>query len=230
MKKLFTLMAVAAIACMAVTANANLLVNGDFEDDTFGIPGFVPGWTTASFWDPGWGTGAPMLEVKTGLGIFGDVGNPFSGTHSLSKDVMGHGNFHVGAYQTFATAPGTMYSVTGGFAGGRQTANDTGWWEVRVANGTTTDPDAAGTVIAKKEAAPGAQEMAFRETFANTFVATDVTSTIFVKWGRAQSADYIFSAGNFDNLVVEVVPEPGSMLALASGLAGMAGLILRKKA
>lgn len=35
---------------------------------------------------------------------------------------------------------------------------------------------------------------------------------------------------NFDNVSVGVVPEPGSLLALAGGLSGFAGLVLRRKA
>lgn len=40
----------------------------------------------------------------------------------------------------------------------------------------------------------------------------------------------IFYNSRFDNVNLTVVPEPGSMLALASGIAGMAGMAFRRRA
>ncbi len=225
---LWVTLSLAAALLVATSASANLLVNGDFEDDNFGIPNWVPGWTIATFWHPGWGTGAPMLDRKTGYSTFTGTGIPFSGNYFLATDTMGHGNFHVGAYQSFNVTPGATYLVTGGFMGGVQASNDNAWWEVKVADGTTTDPDAPGTIIAQKVRPAGEGFFQFREEFSGTFTAGANTATIFLKWGRAQSADYVISAAGFDNLVV--VPEPASILALASGLAGMAGLALRRRA
>ncbi|MEJ5298327.1 MAG: PEP-CTERM sorting domain-containing protein [Armatimonadota bacterium] len=225
---LWVTLSLAAALLVATSASANLLVNGDFEDDNFGIPGWVPGWTIATFWWPGWGSQPPMLDRKTGYSTFTGTGIPFSGNYFLATDIAGHANYHVGAYQTFNVTPGATYLVTGGFMGGVQQSNDTAWWEVKVADGTTTDPDAPGTVIAKKERPAGQGFFQFREEFSGTFTANASTATIFLKWGRAQSADWVISAGGFDNLVV--VPEPASILALASGLAGMAGLALRRRA
>ena len=229
MKKLVLLCAVLAIAG---SAQANLLSNGSFEEDNWGMSGYFPGWTQAVFYfpDPPWGTQAPVLNKIASYGIFVGTGVPFDGSFFAGTDFGGHANFHIGLYQTFATTPGQSYLVSGGFMGGVEDSNDTAWWEVLIANGTTTDPDAAGTVIAKKERAAGAGGFSFRETFGPViFTATESTSTMFLKWGRVQSADYRLEACGFDALSVELVPEPGSLLALASGLAGFAGLALRKR-
>lgn len=47
---LWVTLSLAAALLVATSASANLLVNGDFEDDNFGIPGWVPGWTIQTFW------------------------------------------------------------------------------------------------------------------------------------------------------------------------------------
>lgn len=201
---------VAGLTALAVAmpASANLLTNGSFEDGT-------NGWTTATFWSPGWGTPAPPLESKTSLGTFGGFGGPQDGSHYLAGDVSGHANYHVGAYQTFATVPGQIYTVSGWYAGGVEASNDTGWWEVKIAHGTTSDPDADGVVIAKQERSNG-QYFDFAENFSNTFTAQDTTTTLFLKWGRAESADWKISGAAFDNL--SVVPEPATLALLALGL------------
>lgn len=197
------------VLAVAVPASANLLTNGGFEDGT-------NGWTIATFWWAGWGTGAPVLHTSTGYGTFGGA-SPVEGSYFLGMDNSGHGNFHVGAYQTVNTVPGTTYTVSGWFSGGiEKTTGDTCWWEVRAAHGTTSDPDAAGTIIAKKERAAGGGGMSFQENFSNTFVAEQTTTTLFLKWGRAASADWAIEAAAFDNL--SIVPEPATLALLILGL------------
>lgn len=228
MKKLVLVFALLAVASVA---HANLLVNGGFEDDNWGIPGFFPGWTQAVFYapDPPWGTAPPTLNRVAGYGIFVGTGVPFEGSYMAGTDYGGHANFHIGLYQTFATVPGQQYLISGGFMGGVQDSNDTAWWEVKIEDGTTTNPDDPGTVIAKKERLPNGGEIAFREAFGPVlWTATQTTSTIFLKWGRVQSADYKLEACGFDAINIEVVPEPAGIVALASGLLGFAGL-LRKR-
>ena len=229
MKKLVLLCALLAIAG---SAQANLLLNGGFEEDNWGMSGYLPSWTSAVFFypSPPWGTQAPVLSKIPSYGIFVGTGVPFEGSYFAGTDFGGHANFHVGLYQTFATTPGASYLVSGAFMGGVEDSNDNAWWEVKIAHGTTADPDAPGDVIAKKERLAGAGGFSFRETFGPVmFTATDTTSTMFLKWGRLQSADYKLEACGFDAMSVELVPEPGSLIALASGLIGFAGLALRKR-
>jgi len=206
------------VLMLVVPVSANLLVNGDFET------GDTTGWNVATFWTPGWGTAPPVLDAKTGIGTFGGLGIPHEGSYALAADISGHANYHVGAYQTVDTVPGVEYVVDGWFAGGIESSNDTAWWEVKVSPGMTSDPDAAGTVIAKKERAnaqPG-PHLEFQESFSNTFVASDTQTTLFLKWGRAESADWKISAAGFDAL--SVTPEPASLALL-----GLGGLVLLRR-
>jgi len=202
------------VVVSAITASAsaaNLLTNGSFEDG-------MNGWTKATFYWAGWGTGAPAINSITGLGTFGGFGGPQDGSRYAGFDISGHANYHVGAYQTFATEVGQTYDVTGWFAGGREAANDSMWWEIKVSPGMTSDPDAAGTLIAKREVGPNDPWFSFTEDFAGQFVATDSMTTVFLKVGRVQSADWKISAAVFDNLKVELVPEPAAALLLLAGL------------
>jgi hypothetical protein len=199
------------VLAVAVPASANLLTNGGFEDGT-------NAWTIATFWHAGWGSDAPVLSPKNApLGTFGGLGIPHEGAFSLATDISGHANFHVGAYQTVATVPGVTYTVSGWFAGGvESTSSDTNWWEILAAHGTTSNPDAAGTVIAKKERAAGGEGMSFQESFSNTFVAEQTTTTLFLKWGASSSADWRIRAAAFDSL--SIVPEPAALGLLVLGL------------
>lgn len=97
MRKLVLLCAVLAIAG---SAQANLLSNGSFEEDNWGMTGYLPEWTQAVFYypSPPWGTQAPVLNKIASYGIFVGTGVPFDGSFFAGTDFGGHANFHIGLY------------------------------------------------------------------------------------------------------------------------------------
>lgn len=218
MKKLLV---VVAILALAVSAQANLLTNPGFET------GDLTGWNSGVFYWAGWGTAAPGFNVGGGYGTFGGV-TPPEGVKMFGQDISGHANWHIGIWQGIDTVAGGLYDVSGWFSGGREAANDTMWWEIRVMDGDTSNPDDPGVIIAKQEKLPG-QGGSFAEYFAGQFTASSARTTVMYKIGRVESADWKISAWGLDDMNVELVPEPGSLMALGTGLIGLAGFVVRRR-
>jgi hypothetical protein len=185
-----------------VTYAPTLFRNGGFELGDPTDANDMPGWTYVQFrpW-PGWGSPPPTLAKKTAV-VLGGV--PCEGTFFGGGDAGGHANFHVGLVQNFTTVPGATYRVTGCYFGGLQNSNDTGWWEVLIKDGITENPDITpgSTLIAKKERLPNGGDINFNENFDGTFVAASDSSTILLKWGRSESADWKYSMAGWDNIAI----------------------------
>ena len=211
MKKVLLLMAFMALASVA---SANLLVNGDFEAGTSDDNGFDgSGWTHWS-----WGNGWSNREVK-----YNDETNGFQGGNgtwllNVGDTSWGGGG---GAYQVLAATEGTTFQLT------VESGADK-WWlptgymsliwldstdtEIGNDSRTTVDPANYGGVYDAEHP---------MESY--TLVGTAPAGTASVK--------VEFSANNieggsvtFDNAVLEVVPEPATLVLL-----GLGGFLFRSR-
>lgn len=205
MKKLFVL----AIALMVISAPAFAgLVNGDFSQGE-------TGWVQIPY--GGWG----------GNGIFSTTG----GVGTIALPASGGS---VGWYQIVTDiAVGATCKVTADWAG-----SNIGWQEVdmwSVAAGTTGtqiystfNAGALATTAYKIENKTWSMVAASTnsnsaKSYGGTLVNTNGWMVVALKVGKSGAS----ASGSFDNIVL--TPEPGSILALMSGLVGLGGMIIRRK-
>jgi hypothetical protein len=94
--KILNLISAAAITLLATTANANLIVNGDFED-----PGVAAGTYSVLDTLSGWSL-SPNVEVRNAL-----VGNANTGTNYVELDTFNNSSI----YQMINTVAGTTYTL-----------------------------------------------------------------------------------------------------------------------
>lgn len=201
-----------ALSVVCVPAFANLVVNGDFGT------GDLTGWTP---WQATWSV-APSIAVD-------------SNTLRLSGS---NGSF--GVWQAITTVPGQAYTITVNWKGN---PGQTGFWnEVLFFNDDgraildQLDGPLNSSVLSKVDGwgmnppTSWDWQSAFSGTQwypsgpqTNTIVATGTTMYVGLKAGASQG----WTDVQFDG--VTVVPEPGSLLALAGGLVSMAGMLRRRR-
>jgi hypothetical protein len=235
LSKLCVIASAIVLVASASTARATeALVNGDFD---FGAA--FP-WVLTT--DGGGWIGAPslMTSAQIGISVWGpNNGAAHSGNFAIGKSYGGNLNGgNQGAYQTFSTGASAQNPLTlnisgfvaGGVGGINPTAHpgSAAWWEVRLIEGAWTNFD-AGTLIWKKEIAPAFNGGFGWELAAGSVDITSPTATLVLKFGAWDDWSWEYFGAYFDTFSVQVVPEPASLIALASGLLGMAGLSLRKR-
>lgn len=183
----------------AFTIVPGRFANGSFELGDPDDPADLPGWKQI-------GDTTPVFRKRSSEPVFGTAG-PFEGEVYAGNSYGGNGNFHAALVQTFKTTTGLDYQVTGGYFGGVITeppeggTNGLAWWELVVVDGASSDINAAGTVIARRERPSGSGGMSFRETFSGNFTAAGQTATIMLKWGHMDGS-WSYHLAGWDDLVI----------------------------
>lgn len=200
MKRLLVLLVAILIATPAI-AEANLLVNPGFEQS--GEQGYTTGWTNE------WNNN-----------IFGTTDNPHSGTRAARNFWDG------GMYQNVAITEGLAYRLTG-------------WAFIPTGEGGSP----WGTYIGMKflnefgatldQVQIDMQDLP-REVYniADTgfITAPEGAVTAQVRFGTWASAPYKpVRPTDFDDFDLQAVPEPSSLMLLATGITGLLGFGFRRK-
>lgn len=221
MKTRLLLLLVAATSLSATPSLAQIVTNGGFETPATPAGSFTlfnAGSSLLTGWNVVGGQVATVSNTFTqnGLSFVAQSGSAW-------LDLTGfNANGPEGVTQTIATVPGTQYTVTfwvgnvvnpGGIFGNSSTVN-------MALNGspffTATNTGGAGT------------STQFWQQFSTQFTATG-TSTTLGFFNGDPSTD---NSNGLDNIVVtgqaSTIPEPGTLVMLATGLAGFLPLARRR--
>ena len=192
------------VACLAITAaaNANVLVNGDFENmPNWGMGVSGDSWYTLLIGSaiPGW-----TIEAGHGATIHNTAMYPYiSGSYSLNTDGEGWSGHNVDMYQDFASMAAEQYNLSFDW---------TNWY------GDTTprlDVSVVDTVTNAVLAHGNYGQLAGLHSESFNFSGTGNALRLRVK--LAPESGYNDNCFIADNFAVNVVPTPGSAAIIGVG-------------
>ena len=214
-RMLMTYLCVGAMAlALATTANAVALTNPGFEDNP---P--LNGWTTFNF----------VFGLGTGAGVSGAMasGSPHGGLNVMQAYGPFTGGWDAsGAYQDIAVTEGMTVTLTGygmNPSGDAMAPAGSGFGIIQIAwNG-----GALGTVDSSQiDKAAGVQDT--WQALSAAGVAPAGTTYVRLLALHVNGPDFSGGSAYFDDLAVNVVPEPSSIALVLSGLLGL-GIVSRKR-
>ena len=201
-------LAVAAVALMALPAQAALIVNGGFESPVIAANNY---YTFSSESDPalpGWTVISGDVDVNSSNGF----GTPFSGAQWLDLS----GNVRGSIAQSFATTPGASYQLSFAYANNVHASSAMATMSVLGAGINpllTADLYHVGSVIGNMN----------YYTYSSSFVANSSLTTLQF------AADFPNTGSGLALDAISVVPEP-SGLELCLPIAAMVGCWWRREA
>ncbi len=205
------LAAAGLLATATSAAQANLLVNGSFEDGPSPGTTFV-NLTGGSTVVTGWTVTGSTIDYVGGLWVASD------GSRSIDLDgSVGSPYTHGGVAQTFATTPGARYEVRFDLA---------------------SNPYNLPTLKPMRVAAAGqSQDFSFDFSghsvtdmgwLAQTWTFSAVATTTTLEFSSLTQAPHVGWGAALDHVSVTTVPEPSAALMLALGLGLLGPVALRR--
>ena len=202
---------------IAVPAAASLLNNGNFET------GNTSSWT---FWKAGWSIGEQVSVQST---------DKYEGSYALKLAFpSGYGSF--GVYQQVAVVPGESYRISGYWKGTYSSGDN--WFEVLLIDGAFSLAHADDPQICPDNFA-AAYDPATSQFGWEPISAAYVTTPYIQDGVRTASGNVMTvvlkvggfgrPSGYFDDMKLEVIPEPSSLVALSGGMMLLAGVIRRRR-
>lgn len=203
---LLALSALVLFALAPMTACANLLANGSFED--------CPGWTIPYYFPleagstlmPGWTILGQGVDCAQYPGWVASEGECCVDLNHLAAG---------GVSQSFSTDVGGAYTVAFALTGNED--GDPLLKRVRVTAGTISS-EYVFDISGSTDWNLGWVEKSFDFTATSTTTTLSFESLVDGPYGPV-----------IDNVRVNPIPEPSSLLALLCGLAGVGGFVIRKR-
>lgn len=188
------------VAALAASANANLFVNGGFEDPiTYDGAPFVGSWEG--------------FNGSANAAAFNTNANPRSGAQNLELHILGDDNSFAGAFQDVVISEGGEYTFSGWHAAAAGTAIDIGV-EFRIEwRNSGTDSEVSRTANMTTKPSGSAYEM-FSLT-ATAPVGADIARVVYAIQTFGDDGPSNSGVIYLDDL--SFVPAPGSAALLAIG-------------